>query len=381
MSTGRNGVIEMPDGVGAAVPAISMRIRCGCEGGGKGPLLQVEKSGTLATGNDQYLFAPKVEILNDQGGDSLSVEKGGVSPTLRSQTHGNLPITAYAIQGSMIGRADGNGPQGDGINENVSFTLNTIDRHAVCMGTGQANAGILEEQSPTLTAAHEQPIVTHPQIAGTLCASGAGLSRPAGQGNELDFCVVSAGFKHKAGSQSGSIGFQEETAPTLLAGQQSAVMKAYVIGAYHSGGMLSDNPKSGFYEADTSRTLDLNGGNPCCNQGGVAVVEGADGAETAAVDCRNLRETDEVSGTLLAKAASGGYSLNYQNPVRTGLCVRRLTPTEAERLQGYPDGWTEAGADGKPISDTKRYQMLGNSIAVPCVAYIMQGIRDAVGGE
>ena len=432
MSTGRNGVIEMLTGMGAAVSAISMRIRCGCEGGGKGPLLQIEKSGTLATGNDQYLFAPKnaVEILNDQGGDSLSVEKGGVSPTLRSQTHGNLPITAYAIQGSMIGRADGNGPQGDGINENVSFTLNTIDRHAVCMATGQdeqpptvaagfdlqqitsktnrstlkpvqptlcgagsphvvtaplcmatgqSNAEIMEEKSPTLVAGHEQPIVTHPQIAGTLCASGAGLSRPAGQGNELDFCVVSAGFKHKAGSQSGSIGFQEETAPTLLAGQQSAVMKAYVIGAYHSGGMLSDNPQSGFYEADTSRTLDLNGGNPCCNQGGVAVVEDADGA--AAVDCRNLRETDEVSGTLLAKAASGGYSLNYQNPVRTGLCVRRLTPTEAERLQGYPDGWTEAGADGRAISDTKRYQMLGNSVAVPCVAYIMQGIRDAVGGE
>ena len=469
-------------GAGDVIPAVSMRIRCGCEGGGKGPLLQVEKSGTLATGNDQYLFAPKdaVEILNDQGGDSLSVEKGGVSPTLRSQTHGNLPITAYAIQGSVIGRADGNGPQGDGINENVSFTLNTIDRHAVCMETGQegqppiaaagfdlqqitsrtdrstlkpvqptlcgagsphvvtaeglppdamvgingnlagtllasyykgtgmrcgrerdvvlcassgqSHAEILRELSPTLNCAseqpyvvrpgdaeQEQPIVTHPQIAGTLCASGAGLSRPAGQGNELDFCVVSAGFKHKAGSQSGSIGFQEETAPTLLAGQQSAVMKAYVVGAYHSGGMLSDNPKSGFYEADTSRTLDLNGGNPCCNQGGVAVVEDADGA--AAVDCRNLRETDEVSGTLLAKAASGGYSLNYQNPVRTGLCVRRLTPTEAERLQGYPDGWTESGADGRAISDTKRYQMLGNSIAVPCVAYIMQGIRDAVGGE
>lgn len=363
-------------GMGNSVPAISMRIRCGCEGGGKGPLLQIEKSGTLATGNDQYLFVPQgaVEILNDQGGDSLCVEKGGISPTLRSQTHGNLPITAYAIQGSMIGRADGNGPQGDGINENVSFTLNTIDRHAVCMATGQ-------EEQPPLVAGHEQPIVTHPQIAGTLCASGAGLSRPAGQGNELDFCVVSAGFKHKASNQAGSLGYQEETAPTLLAGQQGAVMKAYVIGAYHSGGMLSDNPKSGFYETDTSRTLDLNGGNPSCNQGGVAIVEEAGDAEAAAVDCRNLRETEEVSGTLLAKAATGGYSLNYQNPVRTGLCVRRLTPTEAERLQGYPDGWTEYGADGRPVSDTKRYQMLGNSIAVPCVAYIMQGIRDAASRE
>lgn len=364
-------------GAGDVIPAISMRIRCGCEGGGKGPLLQIEKSGTLATGNDQYLFAPKdaVEILNDQGGDSLCVEKGGVSPTLRSQTHGNLPITAYAIQGSMIGGEDSphavtaSGCMAQfppdamvGINGNLAGTLLASyykgtgmrcgqERDVVlCASSGQSHAEILRELSPTLNCAseqpyivrpdgseQEQPIVTHPQIAGTLCASGAGLSRPAGQGNELDFCVMSAGFKHKAGSQSGSIGFQEETAPTLLAGQQSAVMKACLIG-------------------------------------GAAVMEG----QTAAVDCRNLRETDEVSGTLLAKAASGGYSLNYQNPVRTGLCVRRLTPTEAERLQGYPDGWTEAGADGSPISDTKRYQMLGNSIAVPCVAYIMQGITDAV---
>lgn len=339
-------------GAGDVIPAVSMRIRCGCEGGGKGPLLQVEKSGTLATGNDQYLFAPQmaVEILNDQGGDSLCVETGGISPTLRSQTHGNLPVTAYAIQGSMIGRSDGNGPQGSGVNENVSFTLNTIDRHAVaaplCMATGQANAEVMEERSPTLVAGHEQPILAHPQIAGTLCASGAGLSRPAGQGNELDFCVVSAGFQHKEGDLSGSARFREETAPTPLAGQQDGMMKAYVVGAYHSGGMLSDNPKAGIYETRTARTLDLNGGSPCCNQGGVAVVEGKERPE--------------------AQAA--------------GFCVRRLTPTEAERLQGYPDGWTEYGEDGKAVSDTKRYQMLGNSMAVPCVAYIMQGIRNAEGG-
>ena len=407
-------------GAGDVIPAISMRIRCGCEGGGKGPLLQIEKSGTLATGNDQYLFTPKdaVEILNDQGGDSLCVEKGGVSPTLRSQTHGNLPITAYAIQGSMIGGEDSSHAVTNsgctaqfppdamvGINGNLAGTLLASyykgtgmrcgqERDVVlCASSGQSHAEILRELSPTLNCAseqpyivrpdgseQEQPIVTHPQIAGTLCASGAGLSRPAGQGNELDFCVVSAGFKHKASSQSGSIGYQEEVAPTLLAGQQSGVLKAYVIGAYHSGGMLSDNPKSGFYETDTSRTLDLNGGNPSCNQGGVAIVEGAE-PETAAVDCRNLREISEASGTLLAKTKSGGYSLNYQNPVRTGLCVRRLTPTEAERLQGYPDGWTISGVDGKTISDSKRYQMLGNSVAVPCVAYIMQGICDAFSRE
>ena len=168
----------------------------------------------------------------------------------------------------------------------------------LCMGTGQSNASILDDRSPTLTASHERPLLVHPQIAGTLCASGAGLSRPAGMGSELDFCVTSAEFRH-----------------------------------------------------------------------------------VSAVDCRNLRETAELSGTLQAKTKSGGYSLNYQNPVRIGFCVRRLTPLEAERLMGFGDFWTEYGHDGRPISDTKRYSMLGNSIAVPCVAYIMQGIQDALRKE
>lgn len=167
--------------------------------------------------------------------------------------------------------------------------------------------------------------MVHPQIAGTLCASAVGLSRPAGIGSEQDFCVVSAGFSYKAGSASGSVGYQEETAPTLLAGQLSGVFQTYPA--------------------------------------------------VSAIDCRNHRETGGISGTLPAKTSSGGYSLNDQNPVRIGFCVRRLTPLEAERLMGFPDYWTECDDAGDLISDTKRYQMLGNSVAVPCVAYIMQGIQ------
>ena len=182
-----------------------------------------------------------IEILNDQGGSSITVERSGLSPTLRSQTHGNLPVIA--------------GP--------------------LCMGTAQTNASILDDQSPTLTCAHgEAPILVHPQIAGTLCASGAGLDRPAGMKSETDFCITSAGFRYKAGSKAGNIGYQEETAPTLLAEQPSGVLKAYSIGAYYSKGMLSGNPAAGIREAATSRTLDLNGGNPCCQQGGIAVVGG-----------------------------------------------------------------------------------------------------------
>ena len=92
-----------------------------------------------------------------------------------------------------------------------------------------------------------------------------------------------------------------------------------------------------------------------------------------AVDCRNFREIPELSGTLQSKE-NGSYSLNYQNPLRLGYIVRRLTPIECERLMGFPDNWTALGHDGKKMSDSARYMMLGNSVAVPCVAYIMQSI-------
>src|SRR5690606_28151062 len=59
----------------------------------------------------------------------------------------------------------------------------------------------------------------------------------------------------------------------------------------------------------------------------------------SSIDCRSLNESVEVSGTLQAKA-TGGYSLNYTNPVRKKQTVRRLTPRECERLQGFPDDWT-----------------------------------------
>lgn len=103
-------------------------------------------------------------------------------------------------------------------------------------------------------------------------------------------------------------------------------------------------------------------------------------ATTLAVDVRNLNETEELSGTLQSKN-NGGYSLNYQNPVRMGNYVRRLTPLECERLQGYPDGWTDIGEwvdskgkKHKESSDTARYKALGNSIALPFWFYLLRRI-------
>ena len=178
---------------------VTLKIRSGCEGGGKGALWQTDKSATLGTHNDQTLFQPEVKAfgvcskhsnammsdnphsgfyeattsrtLDQSGGNSVTSNQGGICvvapapetfdvrftsdgtknarghcyPTEISRcldtseanpdsNHGGIAVVApetYSLQGSMIGRADENGPQGDGINEDVCFTLNTTDRHAV----------------------------------------------------------------------------------------------------------------------------------------------------------------------------------------------------------------------------------------------------------
>ncbi len=67
---------------------------------------------------------------------------------------------------------------------------------------------------------------------------------------------------------------------------------------------------------------------------------------------------------------------NHEQPfiAGNGYIVRRLTPTECERLMGFPDGWTEYGHDGKKISDSARYRALGNSVAIPCVERVLISI-------
>lgn len=115
-----------------------------------------------------------------------------------------------------------------------------------------------------------------------------------------------------------------------------------------------------------------------------------------AVDCRNATES-EVNGTLQAKE-SGGTSYNLNNVCRERYIVRRLTPLECERLQGYPDGWTDIGewtdTKGKKhkAADSPRYKALGNSIAIPpwlwvlsrlneyCEEKTMASLFDGIGG-
>lgn len=193
----------------------------------------------------------------------------------------------------------------------------------------------------------------------------------------------------------------------------------YGISSYESNAMKSNNLHSGIYKATISRTLDSNGGNPACNQGGIAVVEPKG----------YLASEKNVVGTLQAGPAqrgfsgsqeilSGDYHIIEEHKAPAHYIVRRLTPTECARLQGFPDHWghpqkkeslteeeyqfwtevrnTHATINGKTTrdyteaqmlawynklhTDSAEYKMWGNGIALPCALYVMQGIADALEG-
>lgn len=133
---------------------------------------------------------------------------------------------------------------------------------------------------------------------------------------------------------------------------------AYGICSQSSNAMKSNNPSSGFKEISVSKTLDENCCNPTCNQG-----------ENALYDFQI--NDNEINSTIVAKGPSAVLDTRLSVWV-----VRRLTPTECERLQGFPDDWTKYDTYGIQIKDTPRYAALGNSIAIPCALRVFEGILD-----
>ena len=315
-------------------------------------------------------LTPRGEAGESPAGNAES----GVNPA------GGYCMTAWDCQSKRIFDTNGKSPTlqggvGGGVNNPAIF----------CMATQQGGAELrTDDRAPTLTAA-------------------VGMS-----GNNQP--VVAIPINDKA------------TTSTLFAGNDQTIFQgaAYGICSYASNSMLSGNPHSGIYEADTSRTLDLNGGNPACNQGGIAVVQQAFDMTHA---CDVIRECGEIAPSLQARMGTGGNQvpLTIDGPevVSTlmardykgcGRCdsfgriistpiVRRLTPLECERLQGFPDGWTDIGdytdSTGKQrkTSDSARYKALGNSIALPfwrwmfgrMSAYLPEGatlgsLFDGIGG-
>jgi DNA (cytosine-5)-methyltransferase 1 len=72
----------------------------------------------------------------------------------------------------------------------------------------------------------------------------------------------------------------------------------------------------------------------------------------------------------------GGQGGRHEGVMTQSMAVRRLTPKECERLQGFPDNYTDIKSKGKPTPDGPRYKALGNSMAVPVMAWIGQRIQE-----
>ena len=336
------GQAPAPGAGGGADTAIALRMRAGCEGGGKGALLQIEKSGTLACHNDQALSTAEPA----EGQQYPCVLTDNLPPATQEKV--------WSLQGNAVDR-DAN-MNGSGISNGPMYTLNTVDRHAVyCMATQQAHAEIrTDNKAPTLTAAagmsgNNQPVICLNDQGGNLMdvsADKAGTLRAEAHGHQP---VVCAGFKPFAGAKAGSIGYQPEQAPTLTAEQECAV-----------------------YE---------NHGQDSRLTGPLVMATGQANAEITADACPALNCNHEqpiVAHTLRAKGNIAMRADMETYPI-TNRVVRRLTELECERLQGFPDGWTDIGpwvdSKGKRHKEctaSARYTALGNSIAIPPWAWVLK---------
>ncbi len=322
----------------------TLKIRCGCEGGGKGALIQDDLSATLGTNNDQTLFQPRAFGVCAKNSNSMKSDnpKSGFYEAETSRTldaNGGNPTCNQGGIAVLEGNGSRPSHKGDGYKESdVMYTLNATEQHAVAFAdvhaTLSANDGP-KGPSSQMMKNPEENFVGEPSY---------GIGRPAmNQGYNASF----------------SFQIEEEVEPTLVAAGASGVAHP----------RFSSSKASFFTEANEE----------CAN---------------------TLVATDYKDPPIV----NDGESTDY--------IVRRLTPTECARLQGFPDWWCDelgiaeptdsdiakwreifnahAKAMGKttkpksdnqirkwlqnPQSDSAEYKMWGNGVALPNVYFVLSGI-------
>ncbi len=332
-----------------------------------------------AAGNSAVGAGAAGICLNDQGDSCMDVTEN-VAATLRAENHGHPPCVMDAAGFCTEHSADS---RGIGFEQERAPTL---------------RAGVV----PAAIALESHPIDSRIKIAddGTIqtltsCMGTGGMNVP----------LV---LKIRSGCEGGGKGplIQEDRSATLSCNNDQTLFEPVPFGicSDQSKAMLSDNPHAGIYKAQTSRTLDTGGGNPGCNQGGIAVVARE---KSYAMTMNSYVQVEEEKTPAL-------LSRDYKDPtaVNSGYTVRRLTPTECARLQGFPDWWCSGldtpeptGEDiafwtevwethrricnpsvkpktkrqiikwlRNPHSDAAEYKMWGNGVALPCVWFVLSGI-------
>ena len=317
----------------------TLKIRCGCEGGGKGALIQDDLSATLGTNNDQTLFQPRAFGVCAKNSNSMKSDNpnSGFYEAETSRTldaNGGNPTCNQGGIAVLEGNGSRPSHKGDGYKESdIMYTLNATEQHAVAFAdvhaTLSANDGP-KGPSSQMMKNPEENFVGEPSY---------GIGRPA----------MNQGYNAKFSFQ-----IEEEVEPTLVAAGASGVAHT----------RFSSSKASFFTEANEE----------CAN---------------------TLVATDYKDPPIVNDGENADY------------IVRRLTPTECARLQGFPDWWcdglavaeptdediakwreifhTHAKAMGKtdkqirkwlqnPRSDSAEYKMWGNGVALPNVYFVLSGI-------
>ena len=413
-------------------------------------------------------------VLNDQGGNRMEVSED-VAATLRAETHGHPPCvvesagfcTEHSAKSRTIGYEEECSPtlRAGTVPAAVALENHPVDSRVKIsedgnvqtltsrMGTGGNNVPLVMKIRSGCEGGGKGALIQTDKSATLSCNNDQTLFEPCGwDGGQVSPTLT----KQNAGGN--------QRMPDK--DNFNCVLQPFGICSDKSNAMLSDNPHSGIYEAETARTLDGNGGNPSCNQGGIAVVaftqnqrdEVRDLGDRSAVVCANAgtkQQTFVLQGSMIGRDDKNGpqgdgvnedvsFTLNtvdrhavysmttgsftqvaeetsptimardYKDPNAIcsgiGYTVRRLTPTECARLQGFPDNWcadlgTEKPTDEEmyfwhkvfktyaavtgckmksdaqiakwlkdPHSDSAEYKMWGNGVALPCVWFVLSGI-------
>lgn len=142
---------------------------------------------------------------------------------------------------------------------------------------------------------------------------------------------------------------------------------AYSFDSVASNSMKSKNPYSGCRQVDVSKTLDTTTPDPIKESRRYCYFD-----MTHADEVMRPMHGDKVN-CLNSRMGTGGNQVPVlqDKEIRR---VRRLTPTECERLQGLPDGYTDIEFKGKPASDARRYKAIGNGMAQPCADFVLRQI-------
>lgn len=293
-----------------------------------------------------------------------------VAPTMKAGS-GLNDVPTICIQGNCVDRTDTAGCNRKGWKEDVSYTLNTVDRHCVA---------VLPFDTTQITSPKNGNKPKYGDPCHPICA---GAHAPA----------IAATMLFENHSQDCRYKGPLEVCPMLPAqlgtggNNTPFVVQAYSFDSLASNGVKSKNPHSGCKPVNVAKTLDTTYPDPSKNQGGIAIVQSyqektgtlSPGAHAGSYNGQDAYNDMLVARTLLAK---GNDSFRYDTdtyPIQEGF-VRRLTPLECERLQGYPDGWTDIGewidSKGKKHkeADSPRYKALGNSIALPPWKFVLSGI-------